>query len=129
MERPNRQIDQYIFAPYAKPFLHIKTHFNYTDEHGDLYQVALGFLPFVPRAGESLMFLSQGETGIWNQQVRVRVEKVSYELFGHLLPASRTWENNTDGTGCQVVLDVVPLDEEARAYMQTVKDSDFHYQG
>lgn len=97
----------------------IKTHFNYTDEQGVVNQIALGSLPYVPRAGETIMLISQDEaTKLWSKHVNLRVEKVSYEMFGHLLPVSRSWENNTDGSGCQVVLDVTPLDEEAQAYVQ-----------
>lgn len=101
-----------------------KTHFNYTDEQGVVSQIALGNLPYVPRAGENIMLIWQDETTkLWSKHVRLHVEKVSYECFGHLLPVSRTWENNTDGTGCQVVLDVTPMDDEAKAYIAQAVES------
>lgn len=103
----------------------IKTHFHCIDDDGGIHQVALGFLPYVPRVGETFSLIARDrETNLWSIVLRFQVDKVAYEMFGELLPVSKTWENDSQGGGCQVVLDVTPLDEQTRNYVQMVSEDE-----
>ena len=100
----------------------IKTHFCCL-VRGKMQQVALGFLPYVPRVGENISLIARNEeTHLWDLVYRFRVEKVSYELFGNLMPASKSWVNDTQGGGCQVVLEVTPIDDIAREYCEVAAE-------
>jgi hypothetical protein len=101
----------------------IKTHFHWIDENGAIHQVALGFLPYVPRVGERLSLIARDEeSNLWSIILKFQVDKIAYEMFGRLLPASKTWENDREGGGCQVVLDVTPVDDQTRSYVQMVSE-------
>lgn len=98
----------------------IKTHFVYTQGE-EIYQVALGFLPYVPRAGEALLLIGRDrKTNLWSIHLPFKVEKVTYEMFGDFLPVSLTWENDSKGGGCQVNLYVTPDSEEAQKYVEEI---------
>jgi hypothetical protein len=99
----------------------IKTHFLYIHTNTEAYQVALGFLPYVPRVGEYMTLIALNrETGLWDITMSFRVGKVAYELYGEILPVSRTWENDSQGGGCQVILHVTPDDQHARDFVNTI---------
>lgn len=104
----------------------IKTHFIYTDEQGEIHQVGLGFLPFVPRAGEQFIYVAQDrDSHLYGTVATFTVSKVTYEFFGVTLPASLTWENDPDGKGCQVNLYVIPGDDAVtQSYLHSVIDTD-----
>jgi hypothetical protein len=59
-----------------------------------MQQVALGFLPYVPRVGEHISLIARDlETNLWSVGYHFRVERVSYEMFGNLtLPRLKTGE-------------------------------------
>lgn len=100
----------------------IKTHFC-CSVRGKMQQVALGFLPYVPRVGERISLIARDlETNLWSVGYHFRVERVSYELFGNVMPASKSWVNDTQGGGCQVVLELEPVDEITREYCEDVAE-------
>jgi hypothetical protein len=105
----------------------IKTHFIYENQ-GHLSQVGLGFLPFVPRAGEEFIYVAQDrDSHLYGTVATFRVTRVTYELFGTTLPVSQTWGNDTHGGGCQVNLYVVPADPAdtvTQSYLQRVIENE-----